>query len=88
MFRNCSKPIVQWIRCAMLAVSFFWGAVLAAEPDLRFGSLSCSIEQSGWQVECDYRHAASLEVKEVALKVAEQAVQIPDKGVANYPVQE
>ena len=86
MFINYSKTIAQWISLSMFAVSLFMGAVLAAEPDPRFGSLSCSVEQSGLQVVCDYRHAATLAVKDVSLKVGDQAVQIPtDKGLTNYP---
>ena len=89
MSKNYSRLIAQWISFSMFAASIFIGAVLAAESDPRFGSLSCSVEKSGLQVACDYRHAATIAVKEVSLKVGEQAVQIPtDKGLTNYPAVE
>jgi hypothetical protein len=57
----------------------------AAEPDRRSASLACALDKSGRQVDCDYRHSASLVVKDVSLKVADVAVQIPAKGLAAYP---
>ena len=86
MFKSNVKSAAQWIGWGLLSASLFWVPVLAAESDPRSGSLICSVEQSGMQVACDYRHAATIAVKDVSLKVGEQAVQIPtDKGLTNYP---
>lgn len=57
----------------------------AAETDPRFGAVSCKLEKSGQQVECDYRHAAIVDVKEVSLKIGDQLTQIPANGLSNYP---
>lgn len=83
------KLRVKFILCAAKC----WGGALAlgamsasaAELDRRAESISCALEKSGQQVQCDYRHSASLQVKDVSLKVADVATQIAAKGVASYP---
>jgi hypothetical protein len=88
MFKNKVKSAAQWLGWGLFSASFIGVPVLAAEVDMRSASLSCFIESGGLQVSCDYRHAAALGVKDVSLKVGEQAVQIPEKGVTNYPANE
>ena len=88
MFKSNVKSAAQWISWGLLSTSLVGVPALAAEADIRAASLSCSLEKSGLKVSCDYRHAAALVVKDVSLKVGEQAVQIPDKGVTNYPANE
>jgi len=88
MLNICIKSAAQLIRWGLLATSFLGVASLAAEIDQRSASLSCSVDKAGLLVECDYRHATTLDVKDVSLKVADQLIQIPDKGVVIYPVHE
>lgn len=66
-------------------VLFSGNAVFAAEIDQRSASVICAMDKDGRQVECDYRHEATLKVKDVSLKVADKAIQISAKGISNYP---
>ena len=68
-----------------LVVSFLGNAVFAAEIDQRSASVNCVMNKDGRQVDCDYRHGANLKVKDVSLKVADKAIQIPANGISNYP---
>jgi hypothetical protein len=61
--------------------------VKALDIDLRAESLSCSLEEKGARVNCDYRYSGFSGVKDVSLKIGGQAIQIPDKGVTNYPAE-
>ena len=85
MLKKSVKSAAQWFGWLLLAASFNGGSVFAAAADIRSASLSCAIEASGLQVSCDYRHSATLEVKDISLKVGGEALQIVDKGVTTYP---
>lgn len=61
--------------------------VKALDMDLRAESLNCSLEEKGARVNCDYRYSRFSGVKDVSLKIGGQAIQIPDKGVTNYPAE-
>lgn len=85
MLKKSSKSMVNAARWWGVCVALVCLTVSAATQDRRAESVSCLLEKSGQQVQCDYRHSASLEVKDVSLKVADVAIQIPAKGVATYP---
>ena len=72
-------------KCGVFALTLGALTAAAADQDRRALSISCALEKSGKQVQCDYRHSASLDVKDVSLKVADVATQIPAKGVTPYP---
>jgi hypothetical protein len=57
----------------------------AAELDARTGSVSCILDKSDENVECEYWYPAILDVKEISLSVAGKAVQIPPDGLLSYP---
>ena len=73
------------LKAACLATALVGIHAFAAQTDARSSSIQCAIEKTGLQVECNYRHSPSLEVKDVSLKIADLAVQIPAKGVVAYP---
>ena len=64
----------------------FFSASAQAINDSRYASMVCEVENSAAKIHCDYRHAASLDVKEVSLKVSNVAQQIVANGVSTYPV--
>jgi len=66
---------------AMIALKG-WGA----EPDIRSLSMNCELDKTGQHVDCDYRHSASVDVKNASLKVGNLDVQIPTDGLKKYPV--
>ncbi len=84
--RTADNSNLLWIRgliCffALFIVNFSY----ATDLDVRAGSVSCTLDKSGQNVECDYRYPPTLIVKEISLKVSEKAVQIPAKGLLSYP---
>ena len=85
MLNNVVKFFGKAITLAVFFLNCSGLAVAAAEPDRRASSIRCAIEKTGQTVECDYRHAASLEVKDVSLSVANVLIQIPPKGYVAYP---
>lgn len=68
--------------CLGLVTSTGWGG----EPDIRSLSMNCALDKAGQHVDCDYRHSASIEVKNASLKVGNLDVQIPTDGLKKYPV--
>ena len=56
------------------------------QSDPRYASVACSNDDVNKLVNCDYRHAVSIDVKDVSLKVASQPLQIEQKNLAGYPV--
>jgi len=69
----------------LLCLNFGGLAHASEEIDLRRASINCAIEKSGMQVQCDYRHSASQEIKDASLKVGGVPTQIPQKGLTQYP---
>jgi hypothetical protein len=67
------------------ALPFVCLAALAANPEPSGSSLSCTIEKSNKQVQCDFQVPPNIEVKDVSLKVSGVATQIPAKGFTPYP---
>jgi hypothetical protein len=86
-FDRCvGKSNVPWLRGLIFLTALIWAnSAYAADTDIRTGSVSCVLDKSGQNVECDYRYPATLDIKEVSLAVADKAVQIPPKGLSNYP---
>ena len=86
-FDRCvGKSNVPWLRGLIFLTALLWAnSAYAADTDIRTGSVSCVLDKSGQNVECDYRYPATLDIKEVSLAVADKAVQIPPKGLSNYP---
>ena len=69
-------------------LTLFASTVSFASPDLldpRYASVACSNDDSNKLVNCDYRHSAGIDVKEVSLKIAGQSSQIDSKNLAVYP---
>ena len=85
MLNNVVKFFGKAITLAVFFLNCSGLAVAATEPDRRASSIHCAIEKTGQTVECDYRHADSLEVKDVSLSVANVLIQIPPKGYVAYP---
>ena len=79
------RVMLSKVKCGVFALALGALTAAAADQDRRALSISCALEKSGKQVQCDYRHSASLDVKDDSLKVADVATQIPAKGVAPYP---
>jgi hypothetical protein len=48
--------------------------------------MNCVLDKAGQRVDCDYRHSASIDVKNASLKVGNLDVQIPTDGLKKYPV--
>ena len=82
---NCKRAGCFAALQLILAASAFIASSLAADVDERSASISCTVQPSGQQITCDYRHTAALDVKDVSLKVGAKTVQIPSQGLSNYP---
>ena len=77
---------VPWLSgLVFLVASVLVTSSQAVDLDLRTGSVSCFLDKSGQNVDCDYRYPATLNVKEISLSVSEKAVQIPAKGLLSFP---
>ena len=77
-------PLGIWFTLNLIA-----STISCASPDLsdpRYASVSCSNDDSTKIVNCDYRHSADIDVKNVSLKIAGQPSQIDSKNLAIYPV--
>ena len=70
-----------------LALNSFSVAAGIDPSDPRYASVSCSNDDANKLVNCDYRHAASVDVKDVSLKIAGKPTQIDPKNIAAYPVE-
>jgi len=76
----------------LIAILFFVGlsastATFAEGSDLRYASISCEANVSTAFMNCDYRYAPTIVVKDLFLKINGKAVQIPEKGITNYPAE-
>lgn len=79
---NFRSRTVSAVSLGLLIGSF---SAFAAETDNRAAYISCLLDKNQQLVECDYRHPASLGVKEVSLSIGGVTVQIPEKGLISYP---
>ena len=85
MLKKHTERLGSAIFAASLVVGFGNFSMAAAEPDRREASINCAIDKSGQLLECEYRHTANLVVKDVSLRIAGTAVQIPAKSLVAYP---
>ena len=85
--KNSQKYIALLLKFLIVAPCFalFVSAKAESTMDSRYASMACEIENDSSKIHCDYRHSASLDVKEVSLKVSNVAQQIPTNGVTTYP---
>ena len=83
---NSSRPFNARIALAAACLAMIalkgWGV----ESDIRSLSMNCALDKAGQHVDCDYRHSASIDVKNASLKVGNLDVQIPTDGLKKYPV--
>lgn len=70
-----------------LALNSFSVAAGIDPSDPRYASVSCSNDDANKLINCDYRHAASIDVKDVSLKIAGKSTQIDPKNIAAYPIE-
>lgn len=87
MIEKCKISALLNVVPLILLGTLIPAAVSAADTDLRYASLSCSVQTSVQKIVCDYRHAANLGVKDVSLKVGDNLLQIPQDGIATYPAE-
>ena len=85
MSKIIKMSLSRCIYIYVLRLNFGGLAHASEEIDLRRASINCAIEKSGMQVQCDYRHSASQEIKDASLKVGGVPTQIPQKGLTQYP---
>jgi hypothetical protein len=55
------------------------------QSDPRYASVICTNDDAAKVVNCDYRHSATIDVKDVSLKIAGKPSQIDPKGITSYP---
>jgi hypothetical protein len=60
--------------------------IAIAEVTPQGGVVQCYPDPGKLLTNCDYSYAASIKVKEVSLKVGNEPVQIPEKGIFPYPL--
>jgi len=70
----------------LLPLFFLGGGSLAIESNAKSATVSCALSSDQNQVYCDYRYGATLEVKDIGLKISGKVTQIAVKGHQLYPV--
>lgn len=79
-----SLSLGLWFTLSLFTSPISYAALDQSDP--RYASVACSNDDANKLINCDYRHAASIDVKDVSLKVAGKSLQIEQKNLAGYPV--
>jgi Mg-chelatase subunit ChlD len=72
-----------WFTLTLFASAAAWASPDQADP--RYASVVCSNDDASKLVNCDYRHSAGIDVKDVSLKIAGKPSQIDPKNLSVYP---